>query len=281
MNIYINEKKLDFELENEQNSHDILNQITDWLKESNLTYRSIKINGELLKKDISKISISKIEKMELETIIDIERVLENLRSDIQKPDPDAEKLTKYLNLLNEYCLVHEKDLAEALDETKLFKAKNSCEYDMDLRDIFIKEIQFLKNILVHKNTDEDNPESVLDRLITTYDDIKPLALQIIEKSRSGLQGETSTAFLKLVEYFQSLAGVFNSMQSDGNTILQNLDINGETFKDFQSGLNSCFEEIITAFENSDSILFTDIMEYEVSEKLDNLIISLKKIRGGR
>ncbi|WP_408955670.1 hypothetical protein [Natroniella sp. ANB-PHB2] len=108
-------------------------------------------------------------------------------------------------------------------------------------------------------------ENYLPRLISGIDEI----------INSFSQGEKSKAYKLLnqaLEGFQWLSILIDNLETISDSIYEDMDLN-RVIKNWESNLN----EFLTAFENQDIILLSDILEYELLPVLEEYLEIIKDL----
>lgn len=297
MDIYINEKQVDFQLETEKNVYDILENIERWGGENNLIILNYKLNqGELLFlidrqenkqsliADIDRIDVCMVSNEEyvFKSTKELKTFCEKFKSNVYKVEID-EAITalewiedNLKSLLDIFKLINKDFFLEVVKDIKisLYKpAKNK-----NILDEQLNKLEELTHRLVFKawvshlsfNLKVATKESsfkVRDEIITLSDELIDKIPPIAENIQTGRDGEAMHAIEDLTEAYQVLMMYAEKTQILAKTIA---DKANKTGKNLFEDIKNILKEIEEHLDKEDMVQVSDLIEYEFGEKLRDL-----------
>ncbi len=85
--------------------------------------------------------------------------------------------------------------------------------------------------------------------------------------QTGRDRPAMEAVIRFSDRFQELLGLLLRLQQAGRLDPSAASIEGRTLESFAAGLNEALRELLQAFQNRDSVLIGDLLEYEVAPRL--------------
>ncbi|MCL2265442.1 MAG: hypothetical protein FWC22_05305 [Treponema sp.] len=278
MEIKINEKTLDINLENENTLGDVLAGIEQWLSSSGHRIAELNIDGqtvnasmieEIFSRDIKNIKcininttvIAELTAASLINLLEDIGVFETLSFDEKKKyydtwkeTPTAMYISSEIPDLYAYC----------------FNTFSSGEISVNTLKTIAEEIQREVNFPADEII---KIESILNEICVRLVDL-PLDIQTGKDARAAQTIQIFSAVTeKLFRIFNQLdiQGYFTSDKPESKEqIKERKEQLNKKFSDF-SGV---IKELFDAYERNDSVLVGDITEYEVSPKLKELYIEI-------
>ncbi len=317
MELFVNGQSIEFELENDNNSFDIIRSIADFcitLKPQQFLSK-ILINGnEYLFEDednLKNILINDIKKIEIETTNVIGHTLLLMNN--------FEEIIKYIsNIINgsnwndEYKKIYKslellKDGIEKIGS--LFKNQDKFSFDSE---IFNEAYEPLYKTLLNISKDNyplgrdavDNSNSDIDKILKTIKEVKGW-LQSVEltddtneicNKSSLLVGEIDAIVPKLSnvpllfqtgsdkEAMQTIQELTSILEKSIKIFVSCKGSDNEgilqemDFENFFSTLTLNLKELMNSIENKDSVMIGDLLEYEFIPKVENIKSMLMKIK---
>ena len=296
MDIFINEQKIDFKLENETSLHEVIEGLNSWAHDGGFHIQNIffdnKEYDEATDSDAFLDSISEL------------KVSVKSRFEIHQDN---------LQLLYQYVSLFIKSL-ESGNKKLLFELKADAEPVMHLLCDFLEEkhdspdsisSSLLNNIniLNPDNIQTDSPEFItlvrqlsglkiiLNERISEFGDTlgelakTVAALKISQNEindisvllQTGKDREALNCIIRFSELSQKCLRLYPILNNSGYTVLENMIVDGKKFSEYYLDLNGILTELIEAFTANDSVLIGDLLEYEISPRLDGLITVLEEI----
>jgi hypothetical protein len=284
LTILINEQEVNFTLESEEKALDIYGAVSSWLKENNHQIYSFRIDGvdtdpekkELWKdkksSDITKIEITALTEKEYQltgllTVAEyinllLRAVSENslvVLSDLMEEYPSIIKNIPVLIRGNQGLLISE-HMSKIMGESGLNEGVLKDSY----KNIFLIEVGKISELI---NSAAREIEDPISEMTATLDVILRIIPEINEVSillQTGKDKKAMGLIVSMTELLQKILRIISIYNTD------NINIDGGNFESFSSGLNLILNELAEAFDANDSVLIGDLLEYEISPKLEML-----------
>jgi len=294
VDIYINEQPLNFTLQGEKVFSQIRHEVIKWLAGEYFIVEGCKINNEQIElenldnwddKDIGTIESVRFEvrplvEINFERLQTVHQYLILLKKGIEK-----ENTNLFLELTNEYPII-ENQLNMLLNPNGE-NAKNS---DVIVFSNLLENSGFFKGKIEHKDTLQNaavmcesfisilhermkeftNP---MDELRSTIDLLRSLIEPMNEIPvllQTGKDGDAMQTILGFIEASQKMIRLYPILKATSAFDMQKTLASGETLEQFYSDFNRILHELQEAFNASDSILIGDLLEYEISPRIENL-----------
>ncbi|MFP4383240.1 MAG: hypothetical protein ACLFSE_04295 [Spirochaetia bacterium] len=292
MRILINKEQIDFSLEDEKNLGEVINELQLWLEKSRMTIDSLNINGKkAVPEEIETWNTRSIDEI---SEIDIEA---KLNSEIE-----AEKLGA--------AFVAFKQLREGIDSGDVERTAQAAAEIVDsesipykiLFDITGEEgLNSAKEIIEREGLISGNiPEGEEKTKTLTFADnvlkiitgrAKELAYPLREASaaagilkgmiprlnevsvylQTGRDEEAMNLIIRFAELTQKLLRLLPHLGSGEK---------GQINEEFARNLNDKLNEVVGAFHDQDSILLGDLMEYEITPCIEELLTYFLPVEKG-
>jgi|GEM_PF-3811037 len=266
MKIFINEVELDYSLEEEKNIKDIINSIENHFKEFGFFIKDIELNGSLYKDE--NISLNEIDTLNF-----------NLEPILQYLFYKAEIIYNYFsileNSLNHYLKFNEnfdifKDNLKEFDIimdaiNNIFEVNNNEIIDdlsFDNKETLDKDIIKLSRII------ENNKkifENILKELKEPFVEFKQSLLNLINSShlleelsynfQSGAKDKGFLTVYALVQMMKKINKLYTYIIWDNS--------NNEKIDQYMKEFNNIFNELSEAVDLKDTVLISDLIEYEI------------------
>ena len=299
MDIFINDVKIDFQLENEKSIKDIVSGLSGWASSEGVQLQNIRIDD----KDYDSAD-SSFSTMELNGIGKIEVAAKSI---LQIHEENLQLLHQYISLMKKSVegknikliddLKSDIDsvsalLADFLGEDIGAQQSISCQLKTRLtalhtdgRSLAAEETEPLLNmltaldiILKERIAELANPYGELQKTVnamkSSIEEINNISVLL----QTGKDREALSSIIKFSELSQKVLRIYSVLSNSGLLDVESIDIDGMKFSDFYNELNSILTELLEAFTANDSVLIGDLLEYEIAPRSESLIKALELIR---
>lgn len=284
MTILINEQEVNFTLEGEEKALEIYKAINQWLKESKHLIYSFQIDG--IETDPEEQSLwknkksSDIEKIEVTALSEKEYLLTGLLtvaeyinlllravsqnsveviSDLMIEYPSIIKNIPLLIKGNQGLLISE-HMNKIINKSGIKDGK----FEEDFKESFIGEISTISELINNAAKEIEDPKTELTATLKVVLKLIPEINEISVLLQTGKDKKAMGLIITLTELLQKILRIISLFNTD------NIIINGTSLDIFSSELNSILNELAEAFDANDSVLIGDLLEYEISPKLEML-----------
>ena len=280
MQIFIDNDKLDFQLEKEKTLFDIIDAMRNWLSAENFIISELSVDNvqkdhsdtNLLKKQeigtVSEINISTISlhELKLSQLNAVQEffilVLKNIESG------NSESLIK---LLDDYSSIKPflKSNIDRVYESNNGFIENILENKAEIGD-HLEELRiFSENILIIAETRKNEiitPEKELEQLKNSFEKTAEDAGNVSILLQTGKDREAMETVIRFVEFMKKFSRILGILD-----IKKSIPVKKEEISEF----NSMLKELCSAIENSDSVLVGDLLEYEIIPVVENILTEIK------
>ncbi len=298
MDIYINDQKIDFKLENEELVHEVVSGLRDWTKSEGYQISNILIDEEPYASentDAGNIPIRTVSCLRVEAksrfdihqdnlqllyqyvslfLKSIEGVNAPLIKDLKLQAPSAARL------LAEF-LEEQPDSSETISSSLLSNILGLDENNMDsapeLLQVLTGQLGALKLILNERISELSNPLGELSKTISALKMSQQEFNEISVLLQTGKDKEALGSIIKFSELSQKALRLYPLLENGGYSDISNLEIDGRNITAYYDDLNEILTELIEAFTANDYVLIGDLLEYEVSPRLEVLLSVLDSI----
>lgn len=298
MRISINEKAIDFSLENEKTLGDVIDGIHAWLEDSGYQIFSIEYDGKTVVPSGENDEEWKEQPIDKMQDLDI-----TVLSSTEQYGQDLHTLYQYISLLQRALASDNRELIKDLKNELPYIVNNidrilgsQNEYGQVLEKLVessgIKEgemkpavqqlLSYLNNLLIILQSRINEVTQPLTELRSTAEGLKALVPQLMDVSvylQTGKDKQAMSSIIEFTEIYEKLIRLYRLLQSQGITDLSKTIFDGQDFTSFYSELNEIFHELEDAFKSKDSVLIGDLLEYEVAprtERLMEFILTIEK-----
>ncbi len=298
MNISINEQKIDFTLENEQNLGEVLDGIQQWLGDSGYQISSIDCDGTTVVP-----GGDGAEKWKLESIDNINNLDITVLSATEQYGQNLHTLYQYLSLLQRALSAGNRELIQDLrnelpyivssidgilgSENEYGRVLETLVAESGIHDGELKptvqQLQsYLHNLLIILQSRLSEVAQPLTELRSTAESLRTLIPQLMDVSvylQTGKDKAAMDSIIEFTEISERLIRLYRILQNQGIADVSSTQIEGQDFSSFYAELNDIFHELEDAFNSRDSVLIGDLLEYEVAprtERLMEFILNLEK-----
>jgi len=326
MEIYINNEKLDFQLEDEKNLKQVIEAVNDWLFQQGKVIDQIVIDEKVYNEEIEhleKVPVEDVKILRL-TIIDIDVLVRNSLTEIQrylstmldfiksKEEFGFEEINKIIDGIKWVIKILEKCNRlykySSNFKNKEFNYNTEIEALEKLSDILekcIRKEQLNKSIEILKNeliTSLEKWVTYIDKLIDFSIGFKkgiavsrekvakqiyniitkiPDMLKLIEVTavdlQSGAEKEAMKNIQVIVGTLESIVALLQVIKTTFSLDYNNIYFEDKSVEEFNKELREILNEMVGAMENKDTVLIADLIEYELSPRLERYIEILKLV----
>ncbi|MBN2738741.1 MAG: hypothetical protein JXR70_17295 [Spirochaetales bacterium] len=298
MEILINDQKLDFKLENEKTLKDIVAGIEDWLRKEDLCITAMRhgktdllaqpqnLWEELPLSDIDVLNLeiqsySQLRYSSLSNFIDFTRsfkkaVVENNTKEIKDLIEGYPFLTEGLNLLFQPEMFpdiyrHFAPLNTMLQDKNTEKGLAIISQN---ESNFLEALDGFHRILAQVLIESEEPQAALEKLTEQLSESGKAISEVAILLQTGKDKQAMEHLLFFSDVLQSLLRVFYMLKEKKHIDFLKNRIGDQSFEEFYQELNNKMRELIQAFDNNDSVLIGDLLEYEIAPQLENLVAFL-------
>ncbi|MBI9105219.1 MAG: hypothetical protein JEZ04_00650 [Spirochaetales bacterium] len=299
MEIFINDEKIDFKLEDETMLYQVVDGLASWTAGNGYYIQAIHFDDKkytaedpacrdipvetVLRLKISAKSRMEIHEENLQLLYQyISLFLKSIEGKniqlIKDLQVDADSITK---LLADF-LGEDRDGEETISR-KLYKnliALNpeNPEKKPEQLQALNTQLVSLKIILNERILELANP---LGELQKTTRAMKTSVIEINDISvllQTGKDREALNSIIKFSELSQKILRIYPLLKNNGIIDIENITIDEKNFSEYYVDLNDILSELLEAFTANDSVLIGDLLEYEVAPRIESLVAALDLIQ---
>ncbi len=280
MQIFLDEKKIDFQLEKEKTVNDVVKALNRWLLENNFIIQNLKIDNsshDFTDSDsLKNISVETAEKIEINTISITEFKLAQLDA-VQDffnivmnniKTGDTENLFTVLNDYKNIKPLLKSNIDKIYDSSSEGFIETLIQNRNLTKDQEDKLETFCQNIIViaeSRKYEIIEPENELESLKNSFERLSEEIGNVSILLQTGKDKEAMDTVLSFVEFSKKLSRVLNALE-----IKHNMPIEGNL-----SEFNTVLTSLCKALENSDSVLVGDLLEYEIVPLIETLLTEIQ------
>ncbi len=276
MQIYIDNEKLDFQLETEKTLDEILDALSRWLSSENYYISELAVDDNIIDHTdtdkISSLKIDHISKINISTYSFLELKISQLDA-IQQyfilvlKNIDEGNRESLINVLKDYSNI--KPLLK-INIDKVYENNSgfietflSNESDIESHKDEIKV--FSENIIIiaeSRKSEILSPEKELDQLKNQFEKTAEEAGNVSILLQTGRDKEAMDRVIEFIEFLKKFSRILSILD-----MKKSIPLNKSDIQDF----NSMLSELCNAIENSDSVLVGDLLEYEIVPVVENIL----------
>ena len=283
MTITIDKIPIDFTLENESKLLTIIDHIKIWLEESQLIIEKLYINNKDFSNSDLNVDLADINRIDIETLsfrdLNInnltwilyffERVLSAINHwDIKILNEVKSEASFILsNLPTILSLDHKvpvhiysENLLELFTSYNYFQCKESIVDKDNVSRQFSDIIELISERLREFNNPKEELSASIKALVLLKDDMESVSLYL----QSGKTNEATIIMTKLINLLQKILRILDFNMKDSSIT------GGKNIIEFTNELNDILTELVEGYESQDIVLIGDILEYELSPRIDDL-----------
>ncbi len=299
MEIFINDEKIDFRLENENFLEEVVSELERWASENNVliqkilydqnTYNSAnEICRQFPVENVTSLKISvkslfEVHQDNLQLLYQfISLLLKAIEGQNNKLIAELQaEVEPIANLLADF-LEESVNSAESVSRTFLDNIlrynPDNPDADTELLANLLQQLKGLKIILNERMAELVDPIVELGKTITalrlSLEEINDISVLI----QSGKDRDALNSIIKYSEISQKTLRLYPILKGRGIFDFEQLVIDGVSISDYYIDLNSILSELLEAFSANDSVLIGDLLEYEVAPRLESLTDVLEEIQ---
>lgn len=296
MNIYINNDKIDFQLESEKVLAEVVNALSGWASGEGYHIISVSYDGSLYdfrNEECKNKPVEEVDTVKIEVKSQIELLLEN----IQLLHQFFSLFEKALNAGN-YTLLHELQNESEMPERLLKEIIGGFQTDLNdgHPDLFtmmktyspenqestetqdyilgrVKSILIILNDRIRELTDSLNEFSAVIKVLrVSLEDINNISILL----QTGKDRDALTGIIRFTELTQKLLRIYTILENTGVFDFSSAVIDEMSIRDYFTSLNEILNEFTEAFSVGDSVLVGDLLEYEISPRVSSLLDVLEQ-----
>lgn len=294
LQITVNNEKIDYTLENEQNLYEVLAGLRHWLESEGFVLTEARTESgtlDLLAED----------RLRDTPIGSVTTLHVDAQTAVEKEYKDLAAIAEFLALLKQGISAGDAHAVKGLmvdypylqggfDGVLARNGLSSAELNAGVLDRRIAEsgvldtgsaegqareqlfafIESANAAIVSRLREIENPAEELAREAAA---LKQSVEQLSEVSvmlQTGRDGEAMAVIVRFVELSTKITRLYPILKATGGIDFAQLVVEGVSFPDFYAQFNTILGELIDAFTSEDSVLIGDLLEYEISPRLETL-----------
>ena len=281
MHIFLDEKPLEFKIENEETIEDIIQALTKWLLENNFFIERLIVDDNEIdytdSNTLKEISIKNVSNIKIKTISIHELKLSQLTTiqqyfNIILNNIETKNNNNLINVLKDYKNI-KPFLNKNLDKIYDNSSEGFIEKILNNRakiSEYIDELKsFSENIITiteARKSEIIDPVKEIELLKNNFETISEKTGNVSILLQTGKDTEAMKTVLEFVEFSKKLSRLLNYLSLENKIILE---------KEKITGFNNLLISLCDALENSDSVLVGDLLEYEIIPVVETLLITTK------
>ena len=297
MEIKINGRLADITLETEKTVVEVLSGLHQWLERTAETaghsVSGVEIDGKnygsLSLEEAFDLPLADISSMNIKTSSQAELMLEALvllKKDLELyKELDAEEQFKFSEHWEKSVTAlffkdHEQNLYNIV--RKFFKESSAAEADDAAAEFSVTNVI---SFITERIREIENPMEEMKTLLSLAEEtakgLEDLPL-LMQTGKDNKAAETIMIFSSLMEKIFRLIYIIKYFGTDIESI-EVSSMNGsekQSLKDYISEFSAALKELLSAFENKDTVLVGDLSEYELAPRLRQLVSVLSTIKTG-
>ena len=299
MDIFINNEKIDFELENETMLHQVVDGLISWAAGGGYQIRSVQFDGaeyqsgdpacrETPVDSVKRMDLSAKNRLEIheENLQLLHQYVSLLRKSIEGKNiklvkelqADADSVTRLLaDFLGENWSSEDSVSRRLYENLMTFNAA-APEENAETRNVLTNQLAGLDIILNERILELADPFGELRKTVlamkASVEEINNISVLL----QTGKDREALSSIIKFSELSQKVLRIYPVLQSGGIVDLESIEIDGNSFSGYYNDLNAILTELIEAFTANDSVLIGDLLEYEVAPRIESLINALEHLQ---
>lgn len=282
MILTINDNKIDFTLENEKTLKDIVQGIDNWLKSSNMVIEKLYVNKEdfshsnldlpidgINNIDIETVSISEIKTNNINVLLNFLTNFKNVYLNWNKEESTqiSYEIKTVYSLISDILSpnnlipddIYANGLKEKLEKVDFFGEKLIEGYN-DVIPYIDSLIILLSERLSEYTTPYEELKNALDSLEKYNEQLEQVSIYL----QTGKEVEASGIMTRFISIFQKVIRLLD-INKTNDKIIKKTEL--ETFI---KELNDILNELLEGYETQDIVLIGDILEYEITPKIEYL-----------
>ncbi|QEN05752.1 hypothetical protein EW093_13910 [Thiospirochaeta perfilievii] len=283
MTLTIDKNNIDFSLENEKYLNEVISNISSWLSKNQLIVEKLYIDNEDYSNRDLNVKIDDIRSIEIETLSFTELNINNIswikyffqRLTLALDNWDREILLQVndeipfvLNHLPNILSLDNKTpeygkneiILELLNRYNYLNCKEESVDKESINDIFEDIILLLNERLREFSNPKEELITSIKVLVSLKPDLESVAIY--------LQAGNEEKAAKVMNTFTH---ILHKVLRILNFNINNVKVtNGNDLNEFTDGLDDILNELLDGYESQDTVLIGDILEYEISSRIEKL-----------
>ena len=276
MQIFVDNKELDFQLEKEKTLKEVIDALNSWLSSENYFITGLTVDSRETDPENSDI----LKSLKVENISDIKLTTANFL-ELKLSQLDAVQ-QYFILVINNIDAGSPESLIKVLDDYKNIKPllkinidkiyENSkgfiesiLENKSDIESSFNDIRVFSENIIIVAETRKNeiiSPETELVKLKEQFMKTSEDAGNVSILLQTGKDKEAMNTVIEFVEFLRKFSRILSILD-----IKKTVPLKKDSIQEF----NSMLSELCSAIENSDSVLTGDLLEYEIVPVVENIL----------
>ena len=276
MQIFIDNKELDFQLEEEKTLKEVIDALNSWLSSENYFITGLKVDNNETDPEDSDLLIS----LKVDSISDIKLTTANFL-ELKLSQLDAVQ-QYFILVLNNINAGNADSLVKVLDDYKNIKPllktnidkvyenssgfiENILENKSEIESFFDEIRIFSENIIIVAETRKNeiiSPETELQQLKQQFQKTAEEAGNVSILLQTGKDREAMDTVIDFVEFLKKFSRILGILD-----IKKTVPVENTAIQEF----NAMLSELCSAIENSDSVLTGDLLEYEIVPVVENIL----------
>lgn len=298
MDIFINDMKIDFKLENETVLFEVIDGLNSWAAQSGYHIQDLYLDGLAYfdnEAEYRNKSLNEIKQLNVEAKNRFEIHQDNLqllyqyvslfiksleggnKKLIEELKVEAEPITGLMADFLEEDRNSMETVSSRLLENINFLDPDNIQTDDEHFTALVRQLTGLKIILNERISEFTDPLGELTKtaaaLKLTENEINDISVLL----QTGKDKEALNCIIRFSELSQKILRLYPLLSNAGYAVLEDMLIDGKKFSEYYLDLNGILTELIEAFTANDSVLIGDLLEYEIAPRLESLIGVLEGI----
>ncbi len=294
LQITVNNEKIDYSLEGETNLLAVLNGVRDWLNAEGFVLTAAS-------SDEQELDLLEEEKLQATGIEDIGTLHVTAQTALQKAYDDLTAVREFFRILKRAMVAQNSEavakilenypyiqggldplldrqglLSDSLSAARLDELLAACNLpgpgdgsEEAQRQLFA----FVDGIVgaIEKRLHEmENPNTELASAASRLRESVERLSEVSVMLQTGRDQEAMQEIVHFAELSSQIIRLYPSLKQAGGVDFASVEVDGTSFPDFYAEFNGILGELIEAFGAEDSVLIGDLLEYEVSPRLEKL-----------
>jgi len=292
LTIFINEQEVNFTLESEEKAFDIYLAVKAFLKESNHLIYAFSIDGEETDpegekpwksrnaNDIKKIEITALTEKEylLSGLLTVAEYINLLLRSVSEDSKDIQRelICEYPSIIRNIPILVKGNRGEIIRDglNKIIENSGLLNnlFIEDYKEKFFHEISKISELINSAAREIEDPRSELMASIDVLETLIPQLNDVSILLQTGKDQQAMGLIITLTELLQKILRLISIFNTD------NIIIDDYQYDIFSVQLNTVLNELAEAFDAKDSVLIGDLLEYEITPKLEKMSEVVKTIK---
>ena len=305
MDISVNGTSLDFSLEQERTLGEVVDAVADWLSRGGMVVTDARADGDDLfqsgddwrGKDVQAIDLVTFEANPLhlvhaEHLVTFVECLDLIVAGLEQASAveleafgSLEQVTEGLRTILKRRVVAPaiREALDRFDQLVPMVRNEPGSWDQELREQLDGYAKALRAVAVALHRETVEPRALLEERTNGLADSIPAAQEISVMLQSGEDERAMTTLGAFAQQAQALLSVIQSLLStlppaERQSVTAGISIGDGSFESFSVELNERLGELVEAFEQRDSVLIGDLVEYEIVPKGTELVAFAERLR---